>query len=158
MHRELESITLKSKMLASPAVFRFSLRVARAVRGGCGLRHLNSECPFRLDTYQSFDNCFSRQARVCVRHCEHLPCRSVKLMIGWRAETRQVCLASSQEGTGAAERQECLQQVSQLNDTSLQFRPIPYLLITNGGGVPDAERRKILSDELGQTVRLRRRA
>ena len=31
-------------------------------------------------------------------------------------------------------------------------RAIPYVLITNGGGVPDEDRRKALSSELGHEV------
>jgi hypothetical protein len=34
-------------------------------------------------------------------------------------------------------------------------RAIPYLLITNGGGHPDEDRRRMLSDDLGQEVSYR---
>ncbi len=37
--------------------------------------------------------------------------------------------------------------------TCRAYRPIPYLLITNGGGYPDDDRRRMLSSELGQEVR-----
>jgi ribonucleotide monophosphatase NagD (HAD superfamily) len=38
---------------------------------------------------------------------------------------------------------------------SFAGRAIPYVLITNGGGVPDEDRRKALSSELGHEVSIR---
>lgn len=40
----------------------------------------------------------------------------------------------------------------QLLIASPYYRAIPYVLITNGGGVPDEDRRRALSSELGHEV------
>lgn len=45
---------------------------------------------------------------------------------------------------------------SQYNaDPIVRCRAIPYVLITNGGGVPDEDRRKALSSELGHEVSMK---
>ncbi len=86
--------------------------------------------------------------------------RSPRCCSGWRSQTRTEYPSASEENACDASWRKSLETVSSsaLNISlgSLTIivvsRPIPYLLITNGGGHPDGDRRRMLSADLGQKV------
>lgn len=61
-----------------------------------------------------------------------------------------ICLRETIHGIGRSREGSCESQYTA--DPTVRYRAIPYVLITNGGGVPDEDRRKALSSELGHEV------